>query len=339
MRAMRGRPGPGARLALQTIVTVLVLGALVHWVGWRDLLEGLSAARGPWLGAMYLTALLNFVVLGRSLQGLLAKAGLRVGLGRVLLANAVANYYSLILPGDLMAGVSKWAFLSAATGRKARVLSAMLLNKLALAMPPLLFGTAAFAFENPFPELPIAPVAAAAGLVALGGALVALHPRSAAPADRALRRLARPLPAPLRKALGALLDAFGAFRDLTARDLAEVLGLALLAFAVGLVGFFCATRALGFGVPVSTLAWISLALFLARLLPVTFNNLGVREGLLVLALGGSEVAPALAVGVGLLMFSNAILLAGVGAVGQLAIVLGWTSLGPGSPARAGDGGP
>jgi hypothetical protein len=215
----------------------------------------------------------------------------------------------------------------------------MLLNKLALAMPPLVFGTAAFALENPFPQLPIAGLAAGALLLGAGGALLALHPRSAARVDRMLRRLVRPLPAALRRALDALLDAFAAFRDLTARDLAEVLGLAVLAFGIGLVGFFCATRALGLAVPVSTLAWISLALFLARLLPLTFNNLGVREGLLVLALGGSTVAPALAVGVGLLMFSNAILLAAVGALGQLAIVLGWTRLGSGSPARAGDGGP
>jgi len=329
--------GSHARLAFKLAVTALVLGLLVHFVGWRALVEGLSAARGPWLAAMYASVLLNFGVLGGSLHLLLAKAGLRVTLRRVLLANAVANYYSLVLPGDLLAGVSKWAVLSAATGKKAQVLSALVLNKLALGAPPLVFGTVAFAFENPFPELPIAEAAAAVGLVGAGGTLLALHPRSAAFVARSLRRLIGPLPAALRKAVEAFLDGLGAFRTLGRRDLAEVLGLATLAFGLGLVSFSCATRALGLAVPLTTLVWISLALFLSRLLPITFNNLGVREGLLILALGGSAVAPALAVGVGLVMFSNSILLGLVGAGGQLAIALGWASLGAGSPPGAGDG--
>jgi uncharacterized membrane protein YbhN (UPF0104 family) len=89
--------------ALKFVLTAVVLGLLVRVVGWRDLLDRLAAARWPWLEAMYGVALVNFVVIAACLRVLLTKAGVEIGLGRLLLANSLANLYALVLPGDLMA--------------------------------------------------------------------------------------------------------------------------------------------------------------------------------------------------------------------------------------------
>ncbi len=312
--------------ALKLAFTAVLLGFLVHFVGWRDLLAGLSAAHWPWLLAMYGVVLVTFAVMAASLRLLLTKSGVGVSLGRVLLANALANLYALVLPGDLMAGVSKWVVLSAATGQRAKVLSAIVLNKIALGLSPLLFGTLALAFESPFPRLPVGETAVGVAAVAVAGLVLVLHPRAGRRVDGWVRRASRALPAALQPAAEKLPEALAAFRAFRGRDHLQVLSLSLLAFWLGILSFLCATRALGLDVPIATLVWISLALFVSRLLPITFNNLGVRESLLILALGTSQVEPALALGVGLLMFSNAIWIGLLGAGCQIAVALGWASL-------------
>jgi hypothetical protein len=237
----------------------------------------------------------------------------------------MANFYSLILPGDLLAGISKWALLSTATGDKLRVASAMVLNKLSHAAPPLVFGLLALAWEDPVPGMPVGEVAGVLALLGVAGAFVVWHPRGAVAVAARLGTMLQPVPA-AGKAAATLNDALERLRALGWRNLLQLLSLSLSIFASGLLAFVCATRALGLRVSILTLIWISLAMFVARLLPLTFNNLGVREGLLMLALGTQNVAPAQAFGVGLVMFSNAIVSGLIGAGCQLAIALGWARL-------------
>jgi hypothetical protein len=59
---------------------------------------------------------------------------------------------------------------------------------------------------------------------------------------------------------------------------------------------------------------------------LTFNNLGVREGLLVLAFSNYGVAAAKAIGVGLAMFSSSILIGLIGGMCQMALALDWKKL-------------
>ena len=75
------------------------------------------------MAAVYLIALISILVNAFLLRFLLSSIGLQVSIGRVILAKSLSTFYALILPGDLFAGVAKWADLSAATGDKARVLS------------------------------------------------------------------------------------------------------------------------------------------------------------------------------------------------------------------------
>lgn len=332
IRSLAGRYATLLKLAF----TSVVLGLLIGFVGWRALLEALAAASGTWIAAMYGVVLVNFVVMGACLHGLLTKAGVVVSLGRVLTANALATLYALVVPGDLMAGVSKWVVLSAATGQRTKVLSAIVLNKIALALPPLFFGTLALSLESPVPQLPVAEIAAFSSAVTAAGLLLVLHRGTGPLVDRRLRALSRNLPWALPTAAEKLLEALAAFRVFGFRDHLQILALCVLAFWLGILSLFCATHALGIDAPIVTLVWISLALFISRLLPITFNNLGVREGLLILALGTSQVDPARALGVGLLLFSNAVWIGLLGAGCQVAIALGWVRLGDETASRVRD---
>src|SRR4030095_16747612 len=96
----------------QLVLTAGLLAFLIHIVGWRELLNGLSSAQWPWLVAMYGAVAINFAMMAACLHQLLSKAGAKVSYSRVLFSNALANFYSLVLPGDMMAGIAKWAILS-----------------------------------------------------------------------------------------------------------------------------------------------------------------------------------------------------------------------------------
>jgi uncharacterized membrane protein YbhN (UPF0104 family) len=310
---------------LKLAFTLLLLGLLIRIVGWRSLIEALRVTRGSWLAANYAFSLMTFSLIALTLHWTLVKLGVRIRLRGVLFANAMANFYSLVLPGDLLAGVSKWALLSTVTGDKLRAASAMILNKVSHAVPPVIFGILALAWQDPVPGLPVGEVAGVLALLGVVGAFVVWHPKVGVAVAARLGTLLQPVPA-AGKAAATVLDALHQLRALGRRDLLKLLSLSLLVFTSGLLGFFCATRALGLRVSILTLIWVSLAMFVARLLPLTFNNLGVREGLLMLALGTQNVQPAQAFGLGLVMFSNAIVSGLIGAGCQVAVALGWVRL-------------
>jgi uncharacterized membrane protein YbhN (UPF0104 family) len=142
--------------------------------------------------------------------------------------------------------------------------------------------------------------------------------------DRLLLGFARHLPPRIQRGFSSLVDSLRMFRKFRKIDHLMIMLIVFTAYATGLAAFYCATRTFGLDVPLLTLMWISLALFLSRLLPLTFNNLGVREGLLVLALASHEVAAATAIAVGLVMFSSAILIGLLGGLCQVALAFGWT---------------
>lgn len=312
--------------ALKLVLTVVLLAFLIHVVGWRDLMAGLSAARWSWLVAMYTMALLSYAVTSASLHYLLSKSGVEISLGRVLLVNALSNLYSLILPGDLMVGASKWVMLSAATGQRVKAFSAIVFNKIALGLPLLLFGTLAPIFDSPFPQLPVGEAAVAGASVVVASLVLVFNARAGQFFDKWIRGASRVFPVRVQSIIGKLLESLAGFRALGIRDRLQVLVLCSLAYGFLILSFLCATRALGLGVPIPTLFWTSLALFVARLLPITFSNLGVREGVLILAFGTIQVEPALALGVGLLMFTSTIGVGLLGAVCQIAVALGWLKL-------------
>jgi uncharacterized protein (TIRG00374 family) len=318
-----GSGGKNTRWYIQLVVSCLLLVLLVSLVGWRALVDNLANASPPWLLSMWGFAIATFAVMALNLFLLLVKIDQKITYVRVLLANALANFYSLIVPGDLMAGAAKWAALSAATGNSAASLSAIVINKLVLAVPVVIFGATALIVQNPFPDLPVAEMAGVSVLFIGLGLTLGLATTTGTLIDRFLLGFARRLPARIQRGFDSLVDSLRRFRRFRQRDHLLMLLIACTAYSSGLAAFYCATRTFGIDVPLLTLVWISLTLFLSRLLPLTFNNLGIREGLLVLALAGHGVAAATAIAVGLVMFSGAILIGLLGGLCQVALAFGW----------------
>jgi uncharacterized membrane protein YbhN (UPF0104 family) len=307
---------------LKFSLTALLLIVLIRAAGWSALEEAVSRTNGLWLLALYGTMLLGMGVHTTRLLAVLRLVGLQLRFWRVLLANALSAFYTLILPGDLLAGVAKWANLSAATGQAALVFSAIIYNRMTLVLSTLICGALAVAGQNPFPDIPLAGLATFLAVGLIGGAVVVLHPRSAPFVDRLTAQVCRVLPNFVGSRIVSLAGSLGHFRAFAVSDHLHIFVLALVSFFVSLAMFVFASRAVGVELPYLTLVWVNALLLIARLIPITISNLGVREGLLIVIMGTYGIEPAQAMAVGLIAFTASIVNALVGASYQVALLTG-----------------
>ena len=308
---------------LKITLTFFILFLLIYSVGWGKLINILRGTYLPALVVMYGLSLFARLVQAFQMQVILKKACHPLRLARIFLANALSALYSLVLPGDVIASVAKWANLSAATGKKSTVLNAIVYNRLALLLPPLVIGACSIVFENPFPDIPLAEImvcVAAAGVLATVGIF---HPYLGSHLDRMITGLTGFLPEGWRKKIGAVLSSLHDFRAFRLKDHLQIYCIGTISLFSGLIEFFFAARAVGIAVPFLTLAWVMAILHATRQVPITISNLGVREGLLITLLGAYGIEAERAFALGLVMFSNQLLGACIGAIYQIALSTGF----------------
>jgi uncharacterized membrane protein YbhN (UPF0104 family) len=306
------------RFALRLALTLALAAVLLRVVEWRDVMRVLAGLDRAWFALMLVSVSASRVVQAWQMSILLDRAGARVPLVRVFLANSAAALWSLALPGGMFAGAAKWHDLTRATGRGATVLAAMIYNRLALTLPLLAVGALAFAVEDPLGARGLA----AGGAAALGAGSLAfalLFHAPAAHVERWAARLSGFLPRRLARPFGALVAATHDFRAFRRGDHALVLGLSLLTVPLRVTTLVCAVHAAGADLPALASAWTRVVLLAAQHLPITLGGIGVREGVLIPALGIYGVPPATAVAVGLTLMVPHL---GVAALGLAHLALG-----------------
>jgi glycosyltransferase 2 family protein len=306
---------------LKICLTVAVLVVLIRAVGWNELSATLATAKWSWLLAMYMVTLVALWIAAAQLKLLFAKIGVRVSVGRILLASSLAALYSLVLPGEVAAGVAKWADLSAATGQKTPTLYAIVYTKLSNMIPVVAAGAVAITVEDPFQGSPTAEIIAGLAIFVSATTLWLFHARPGSWADRLVATCVRRCPPTIGLRLETLNESLAVFRSLRWTDHLHVYSLGVVAFAMSILGFVCTLKTLELAIPATVVLWALAALMIARQLPITINNLGVREGLLVVMLGGYGVGPPVAVALGLIGFSNVVLVALIGASYQAVLTV------------------
>lgn len=314
---------PRLRFLGKLLVTVGAITLLLSTVGWEGVARALATVALIWLGVSYALNLARRWIDAAQMAVILRLVGLRVGVGRVFMANVLSTFYDLILPGGIVATGAKWLNLSGATGERPVTLNAVLFNRVVLLAPTFLFGCLALAWENPT-EGAALPVALAVILVFVTClAAFAYHPRLGKVGDGAVHGIAVHLPRVLARPIAKLLDALPPFRALRASQHLLLFGIATCGFLLQVLSMWFATLALHLDVPILVIAWAHALLALARQVPLTVGNFGIREALLVLALSPYGVDAEMAVALGLLSWSKQVVSAIVGGGYQVALTLGW----------------
>jgi uncharacterized membrane protein YbhN (UPF0104 family) len=314
------------KLVVTLCVTAAVLAWLIQTIGWTQIAAALAQADPMLVALAAMIGLGTRCVEARQMAVVMTRAGMPISARRVFLANSLSSLYAMVLPGDLVAGAAKWTNLSAATGKRAGVLNAMVYNRLMLLLPWLLIGVAALAVHNPLDArwLPLAAAGVTTAAIAL--LVVAYHDRLGKQLDALTRWLAcRVLPRWAHQKVDYVLDALQPFRQFPMRFHLRILCYGLLAAAVASGSFVVLARGAGVGVSIVLLLWVRALLTMVRLLPISFNGLGVREATLVAVLVPFGVSEANAFAFGVLNIVNLLCFATVGAAYQLALGMGWAN--------------
>ena len=314
---------PQLRLLGKILATGGVLALLLSAVGWESVALVIAGTALPWLVISYAVHLVRRWIDAVQMSLILRLVGLRTSVERVFLANALSTFYDLILPTGIVATAAKWLNLSGATGERPVTLNAVLFNRVVILAPILLLGCLALVWENPF-ESAALPIVLLLVLTCAGClAALAYHPRLGVIGDGVALSITARLPKAVGKPLTKLVGALSPFRALRPIQHLLLLVIASCGFLVQVVSMWCLVLALHLDVPVLVLAWALALLSVSRQIPLTIGNLGVREGLLVLALAPYGVNLGAAVALGLLSWTRQLAIAVIGAGYQAALTLGW----------------
>lgn len=309
--------------AIKAVLTIAGLVTVVLIAGSSNVWAALRSMDARWLLAMYAATLCARAVEAGQMRLLLSRAGAPVRWLRVFLANLLSAFYSLIAPGDLIASGAKWSNLAAATGQRGVVFHAMVYNRLVLLLPSFLVGGIALAIESPFGRPWLSYVLVVGAVISLAMALALWHPRSDALLRLALRPMMSLFPRRIAQRVSDGLSSLRSLRAFGWRDHVAVICVGLIASALGVAVTALGFIAVGIRVEVTTIIWVHAAVVAVRQLPITFSGLGVREGLLVVLLAPYGVGAETAVALGLLRFSNSLLLGAFGGCYQLSLAVGW----------------
>lgn len=304
------------------ILTFGVVAAMVYFIDWHEF--GYVFAQINW---QLLIPLVIFQAIARLIDAYQLTVVIRllnrsVRMARVFLANALAVFYGFILPGEILATAPKWMILSKDAGSRADILNAIVYNRLALMMPPLLIGGLALASIGLFDagwknDLLYAPVL---GVVIVS--ILLLSRRTGTAVLRFLAFLASTLPAPMRKSSKTVLTSFSQFHRLKLRSHMYVYLLSTASSLIRIIGFVGAAYIVKVDVPATSLALAYAMVFVLGSLPLTLGNIGVREGILVFILARYGAITEQSILLGMVLYVEYVLFAIIGGAFQVMLSSG-----------------
>lgn len=234
----------------------------------------------------------------------------------VFAASAVTRLYNLVMPGLLTSGV-KWLYLKQHTGKGSNVFSSMVYNQLSEIVITLISGLTALMIINPADRWEVSAICAGLlGLIIIGCFLL-MNRHTAEKINAFLRFMLRPLPRKLRKGGVKVIDQLITFQTIGWRFHAKMVLLTTIFILIGAVIYLLAAKGANINVPIGVLVWLFVIVALLGRLPISIANLGVREVTLVGFLAMYNIEAPAALLMSMIIFSNSILMALLGAVYQL----------------------
>ena len=306
---------------LKFIAKLLITAILLLWVFSRiDLAQfGEAIRKTQWrfLWAVWGLTIVGFWLLSSKMRMILKKQNCLISTGTLFGASSITALYSMVLPGALDAPV-KWYILKQHTGKGSNVFSSMVYNQFTMIIFLSAAALVALIATNPAGNWQL-PAICSAILAFLTIVCLSLFNHTIGPKlTNRLSHILNSLPKSFRDTGRRILEQISVFQ--TARwsfHLKIVLMNFVSVTIVGTTIYIFAAKAARIDVPIGVLIWQSAVIFILGRLPITIANLGFREATLIgtLALYGVDASSAFLMS--MIIFSNKILMALIGAVFQL----------------------
>jgi len=315
------------KFVLRLSVTVVLLWLVLSRIDLQQAGRTIKAARCQFLIIVWLLAILAFWIRSVKMAFILKKQDCEVGSIKIFGVSSVTTLYSLIMPGLLSTGV-KWYILKRHTGKGSNVFSSMVYNQFIMLILVSITALVALIATNPTGTWQL-PVICSVMLALLAFIYLSLLNRAVGPKlTSRLSHILNYLPRPLSDTGRRILEQLSVFQTSPLSFHLKILALEFSCITVvSPTIYIFAAEAAGIDVPVLVLVWQSAVVFMLGRLPISIANLGVREATLIgtLALYGVDASSALLMS--MIIFSNVILMAIIGAIVQLY----WLFQKPGQP--------
>jgi glycosyltransferase 2 family protein len=292
------RVGRRTRVALEAVVSAVVLGLLLRWAGTHEVAHTLRGADLAWFLPAVALSVATVPVMALRWQMLLRAKSVPVPLGWLTRTYFVALFAGQFLPAAIGGDAVRVVELGRRTGDAPEAVASVLIDRLIGLVSLVVLAVVAVLVSGAGRRPGVLAAEAAFGVAA--AAVLALLFSSGL--RGAVARWLEPRAAGRRLALGQrFYDALHAYRDHRA-TLVSV-GLLALAVQVARVGvIWMLTQALGLNVPDSVVLLAGPVVFAALALPVSLNGIGVREAVFVYFLHGHAGRPQ-AIALGLAFFA------------------------------------
>ncbi len=300
---------PSVGWFLRLAFSALILTLLSTQVDFVTVLDTLRSANVQFLVPAFVLFFVVRLIWAYQMSLGLAPLGMRLTTPRLFKVILIAGFYSLVLPGNLVAGgTASWYKLSRSNGRGIEAAALLVYFRIVNTLTLLGVGLLGMWLD---PRLATPSFRAVVGVMFVGVVLAFLPFVSTAATDQVervgravLRKL--PLHGCLREKGPIIWKALKSFQELDSWTVVIVLGLSLLSHLLSTFVFYLLTLAIDIHLSVFVVGWVRSMLQLFEFLPISIAGLGVREVSLVLLLADYGIPETQALGCSLVIFASVV---------------------------------
>jgi len=314
------------KLIIRVLITLVLITILIYTIGIKNIIDSLFHVKLIPVIFVWAFGLLSHYLEASQMKRLMKEAGMNISIRRAFLAGSLSALYGLIIPGDVLASVAKWANLSAAVGEKAGVLNSIVYRRMMRLLPEICIGLIAFSVNNPINNKVLPAVLGLLAALVFSFSIFFYHPRTGPLLnDFACKVSTKIFPKSISKRILAVLSSLKTFYVFSWRFHITMFFRSFLIMLVGYLGFYFSSMAVGINLPIPVIIWAKSIILVVRQFPISISGLGVRESILVAVLSPFGVPEVAAFSLGILLFTNSIIYGLIGAGYQICLTFGWTN--------------
>lgn len=304
------------KLFFRISITAVLLAVVLYKVKLPDFSQAMMDINWLAVAGMWLLSALFLWINSYKMQIILSPLDCSVTLKTLIATTAITTLYSLVLPGFASSGV-KWYILKKDTGQGGRIFSSMIYNQASELFVVVILGMLGIALTNFNLNSKITYISLAVILLMMVVFLWLVYIKDTKKIRRIIGWPIAFLPKRIIAKTTSILDQLHIFQRQNLSFHIKVFLITFLSFIGSVAAYVLAAEAVNIHVPPAILVWQCALIYLLGKLPISVGNLGVREITLVEVLKTYNVEPSDAFLMSMLLFTNVLLIAIIGAFCQI----------------------
>jgi len=306
------------QIVFKVFISACFIGYLVNTVDWGSLFKAIKSVELILYLLSLLITLASTVIIAGKYHLLIKNTSIHLSIPSLIKINLISRFYALFLPSAIGPEAVRWYKVTKKRKGKTFFLVMILFERLTFLLSIVLFSLVPLIFYSKIPAFDtlkkgIVPI----GLILLSTILISLFILTSEGArNKLFKRIDKMIPLQWKPGFEQVVSD-GPLNRLSPRLFITTFSFSLLWQFFFIVRIFLLFISTGIPLHFFDVAWIgSMTLFL-QILPISFAGIGVREGAYVYFLSYYSIPAEYGILLGILFFSQMLVLAGLGGLLEL----------------------